>query len=107
MDPTKTKLIELIPEIVTRASDLCRKVGDDHAFKNAYIEITLADVLRAIGKSYSITFAMDTHGAFEWRTFMNGEVLVRPCGVQWNLTKDFDGQAQETKEFIGRLINAI
>lgn len=64
--------------------------------------ITLADVLRAmkrnVGKYVGVTFDGDfltrEYGADSW-------IMEMPA---WNLTTDYDGQTQEVKDFVGKLI---
>ena len=86
----------------------------DSLLKNGNIEIlgrpiTLTDVLRAIG-SLTITtrgdeaLKIDTLGNMEY--YHSGDIMpgweIAP--VKWNLTTDYDGQTQEVKEFIGKLL---
>lgn len=58
-------------------------------------QVTLADVLRAIQKVGG-TLHED---AIVYET-PHGQLLTR----YWNLTTDYDGQTQEVKDFIGKLL---
>lgn len=92
-DPTKAKIIELLPELEKRISN-----GDVWQEN-----ITLADVLRAIEVA-GIGIRIDENGTF-WRTIAN-ECFRDETGasIWWQLEKDYDGQTQEVKDFIGKLL---
>lgn len=100
MDKVKEKIVSLVPDVIG-------------TWKNAFtgdIErrerpITLPDILRAIGENPFETNHYDIeiigqqlrfHG--EWK---DGDIF----NVKWNLTADYDGQTQEVKEFLGRLLD--
>lgn len=76
-DPVKQKIQELVPEIITLET---YPIGRP---------IQLADVLRAIEK---IKGNQDDFELNQWP-------------FEWNLSTDYDGQSDETKRFIGELLN--
>lgn len=88
-DLVKAKIIELVPEIPVR-----------HKFngKQYECEITLADVLRAIGTQEGHNRMYEVH---EDELNLTGIAFDQ---MPWNLTKDFEGQTDEVKGFIGELL---
>lgn len=88
MDTVKAKIIELLPD-------------EDIAYYEAWQageprRITIADVLRAIDKEYETGFAVYQGG----QIWMNGKYTM----LVWNLALSYDGQTQEVKDFIGKLL---
>lgn len=68
--------------------------------------ITLADVLLAIGKVRleNITLInLECNGNFVITEFPNNRTEKR-IGAKWDLTKPYDDQSQETKDFIGQIL---
>lgn len=73
--------------------------------------ITFAVVLRAIDKAKKRNrgsfFVRGDGTIFEWEKFTDGgsgHHGIQPTYVTWNLTQDWDGQTQEMKDFIGKLL---
>lgn len=68
--------------------------------------ITLADVLRAIGQQYGDSRLMVNNlGGF--RIYYSGDVMPGWEDVgspRWNLSQDLDGQSEETKAFISKIL---
>lgn len=122
-DPVKQKIVELLPEILElkfgcRIEDfgtlrtICGyRAGGDYLTDDGYWwtysmltqrkyldilgrPITLADVLRAILKRYSPFAQSVVFGASDVQELLG----------MFNLTTDYDGQTQEVKDFIGKLI---
>lgn len=89
-DPIKAKIQELVPDLN----------GDSVA--------TLAVVLRAIEKGNPSALT-NVH------VELNGNICVRKSGQEtfhieayWNLEQDnYDQQSDETKQFIGQLLNVV
>jgi hypothetical protein len=101
-DPTKAKIIELFPEDFSR--EYTDMAGIKH-YKHQRSEdpsISLADILRALNK-------VDPKNKLHVRTSGNIGVIspVSPMThvyILWNLRADYDGQTQEVKDFIGKLL---
>lgn len=102
-DPTKQKIIELVPEL-SKPWESYDEQGNFHEDERP---ITLADVLRAIDK-VRIDVSVSSFGGFEiWSKeglANNIFVLENSPKWKWNLTTDYDGQTQKVKEFIGKLL---
>lgn len=92
-DPIKAKIIELVPDILGVGSK-----RDGHRIISVPVQrkITLADVLRAIEKELGAGFAVFQGG----QIWMGGKYTM----FIWNLSADYDGQTDEVKEFIGKLL---
>lgn len=98
---------------MTTEEKIKQLVGGDFLCKCACCEmegqdidrpITLADVLRAIGKNakaYRLEAAQDSNVAVIFVL----STKEKFGSAVWNLALDYDGQTQEMKEFIGRLLN--
>lgn len=92
LESLRAKIIEAMPEITSRG------------YLPHKCPITLADVLRAIGKNYSITFAIAVDGEFEWRIFMNNETVIQRTGYVWNLALPLNEQSPEVHEFLNKIL---
>lgn len=118
-DPVKAKIIELVPEIQEQVCPKCSfkvpaKESGYHACggflrnRGEITErpITLADVLRAIAKSYD-NWHDESYGVSlqlsEQSCFLLLETNERGY-AKWNLLEPYDNQTQEVKHFIGTLI---
>lgn len=111
MDSVKAKIIELVPEIASRGGMCIAKSPHPEKceYETVYREITLADVLRAIGNSRERHgFTIDAQGdklVMFWSTKdpenPDHSTLLRE---RWNLALSYDNQDQPTKDFIGKLI---
>lgn len=91
-DPTKQKIIELVPEL-SKPWESYDEQGNFHEDERP---ITLADVLRAI---------LTMKGSID--SFKFDQILSKLVGYEdscWNLTTDYDGQTQKVKDFIGKLL---
>lgn len=67
------------------------------------VEITLADVLIAVGSQKKNPLAVDDQGfLYVWKT--NDGFRALDVRLIWNLAEPYDGQTQEVKDFIGTLI---
>lgn len=93
-DLTKQRIIELMPEIAERPFTQVKN-GDPFSSVNYEPAIALADVLRAMDRGIMV----DRNGIFY-------DLNPRPLNIgnAWKLEYDYDGQTQETKDFIGKLI---
>lgn len=95
-DKIKAKIIELVyPTSRESSGEMAARMGN---------QLGLADVLRAIHSSrYCDAHLVDDEGDFwVWRSGPTSPHEV--TGITWNLTTDYDGQTQEMKDFIGKLI---
>lgn len=63
--------------------------------------ITLADVLLAIGQSKEYYTGIDATGEFIQAGEFGG---MNRTNIMWDLTKTYDDQSQETKDFIGQIL---
>lgn len=110
-DPIKAKIIELVPEIMGDWSGcdvcgtMCSGMCDNDEGPTAR-PITLADVLRAILATdlANRTNVLVESGGFISKRKWEGNEHKFISGAEWNLTADYDGQTQEVKEFIGKLL---
>lgn len=118
-DPIKAKIIEAVPEI-EHWCEICQQYRDSRegwcaVCENAKMHmdlprpITLADVLRAMNEqwmttatAHAISMQGDSIKTMTWRTA--NDTQIRQFFMLWNLTADYDGQTQEVKEFIGKLL---
>lgn len=113
-DTIRQRIVELVPELSVNTRvrcDTCREPGMAcNECGGGLIEvigrpITLADVLRAIGGSVehdsAYEYTVDSRGDFDVRDRRTG-MITTPC--TWDLLVDFDGQTNEVKEFIGKLL---
>ncbi len=66
--------------------------------------LQLHDILRAIGK---------VRAGFDWAVTVDGRIIQNQGGVtsifiasdyRWNLSTDWNGQSDEVKEFVGKII---
>ncbi len=65
----------------------------------------LADILLAIQKHYTVSFAVNALGDFEQRAFINDSWLIRPSPCSWNLRMDdLTAQSDATAVFIHGLL---
>lgn len=90
------KIIELVPEIREREMLSLRPAS-----------ITLADVLRAIRSHANNWFVRDDGTFFKWEKFTeggSGHHGVESTYITWNLSTDLEGQSDETKTFISKVL---
>lgn len=106
MEKLTEKIIELVPNknfthcLVPDCED---DYTDDCTDESHQAEITLADVLRAMGNDYGCVGSNGGMGCFiEWDT-KTKRWWNRENGL-WNLSTDLDGQSDETKAFISKVL---
>ena len=63
--------------------------------------ITLADVLLAIGQSKEYYTGIDATGEFIQAGEFGG---MNRTNIMWDLTKSYDDQSQECRDFIGQIL---
>lgn len=111
------KIIELVPEIVGASSSKCvcyvnmkSRAGKGGKPHHPCVKhdtemarpITLADVLRAIHVGAPQSYFVDiTGGWWNWRTMQE---IPEPLRITWNLSTDLDGQGEETKAFLAKIL---
>lgn len=106
LEELKQAIIAKVPSIATREATCseCKGEGSLECIcEGTWLEvapITLCDVLRAIGKKgarfiYAGTGEFATHGR---------KAQYVSDGVFWDLSKDLDGQSDETKGFLYNLL---
>lgn len=103
-DLIKAKIIALVPDITAGCyahNPTLQTHTDIPADVECDCDITLAIVLRAIGNGSDLSEYDIARDALTTRRFRPYERVVR-----WNLEHDnYDAQSQETKDFIGILLN--
>lgn len=96
------RIIELVPEI-----EECRTCGWKTNHNGMCVNcrgiierrpITLADVLRAIGRvSQRVSWSVTQEGRFY-------DISHDNCGPIWNLAVNYEDQSDETKAFIAKIL---
>lgn len=108
MDKTKAKIQELVPSTLEIDNpclfdDCICWNEDEHRMRNTpeCQPIQLADVLLAIGQSKEYYTGIDATGEFIQAGEFGG---MNRTNIMWDLTKSYDDQSQETKDFIGSIL---
>lgn len=100
-DPVKAKIIEMVPEIMELvAIGAPVRANKENIYSTR--PITLADVLRAI-RSIKDKYRLEL-GFYKNDLEMCDVGFSPNVSVSWNLTVDFDGQSDEVKAFVGKLL---
>jgi len=103
----KNKIIEAVPEIRYKVCPVCEqraglsgycKCGAFLKEKEITRPIQLADVLRAIGIIKDSSWVIDAIGR------IYNQFPSESLHCDWDLSKDFDGQSDETKEFLYNIL---
>lgn len=105
------RIVELVPEIGLKCSTCRQEYTNtcflDHAGQPIRRPITLADVLRAMmGTKGHPWFVRDDGTFFKWEKFTegNGHHGVESTWATWNLATDLEGQSDETKAFLSKIL---
>lgn len=91
-DLVKAKIISLVPEIASRPKYLQWLNPKKSPAIGEKVVILLQDVLLALVQTDSLMHLREVFGEIS---------------MKWDLRSDYDGQTQEVKDFIGKLIKAV
>lgn len=104
-DPIRAKIIELVPEIAGRNTSVLIPEPFGGVINHRDSRITLADVLRAMPVGiYMKSLGEQVRLVYDEAT---DDETARIDPEYWDLTTDYDGQTQEVKEFIGKLLGVL
>ena len=87
--------------LTDRCGKVCNLNINNEDYKILGRELILSDILLAFDKTYPAIYTLDTDGEFcKW---INSEESVE-TGVYWNLKENYDGQSDEVKQFLTKLL---